>query len=109
MLSNSINVLYNCAMHDINHKRLQEVGTVEACLSYLESPNELIQRIALLCVAYLADEKQSEIFQAKTKPIQHFIDQLRKVHKEGTTRGADGWTELEIIKGKTSLAATMVR
>ncbi|XP_064640499.1 serine/arginine repetitive matrix protein 2-like [Lineus longissimus] len=99
LLTYSINVLYNCSMHDDNRKRLQEVGAVDACLNYLESSTEFVERIALLCVAYLADEKQSEIFLAKRKPIQHFIDQLKKAVTDGTERGADGWTKLEIIKG----------
>ena len=100
LLTFSINILYNCSMHDSNRQRLQEVGTVDACQTYLESSNELIQRISLLCVAYLADEKQSEIFQAKRKPIQHLIDKLNEVVSASAVRSNDGWTKLEIIRGE---------
>ncbi|XP_064620178.1 uncharacterized protein LOC135483318 [Lineus longissimus] len=103
VLENSLNILYNCSMHDENRQRLLEVGGLEACLPYLDSHVDDNQGFAFLCVAYLANEEQSEIFKAKRDLIYRLVEFLKCAIPEPTRRYI-GWAAVELAKGLDTLS-----
>jgi hypothetical protein len=82
-----------------NRQRLLEVGSLEACLPYLDSEVVDNQRLAFLCVAYLADEEQSEIIKAKRDLIHRLLEDLKLAIPDSSRRHL-GWAAVELARGE---------
>ncbi|XP_074660324.1 uncharacterized protein LOC141912817 [Tubulanus polymorphus] len=98
-----LGIFYNCSTFYCNREILQNADIIVCVQPFLNSPNESFQVSALVCTAYLADEKQSEIFSAKPQLISFFMNRLKNAMTKDD-RMFVGWTVLEMVRGVGQLA-----
>ncbi|XP_064637006.1 uncharacterized protein LOC135493536 [Lineus longissimus] len=100
-----IQLFYNCSMDYANRDRLRGAGVLEAVIPFMESKDHQMALVALLCVAYLADEEQSGVFRANNvAPMRLLLSRIREAAVDVDKRDSMGWHATELLKGLGRLA-----
>jgi uncharacterized hydantoinase/oxoprolinase family protein len=86
-------------MHDANRDRLLETGALQASLPFIDSEDHTTDLVALLTVAYLADEKESKIFKAKKDSVEYLIHRVKEAVQSEDKRDSNAWAAAELIHG----------
>ncbi|XP_064636799.1 uncharacterized protein LOC135493401 isoform X2 [Lineus longissimus] len=90
---------------EMTRDRLRETAALEASLPFIDSEDHNTGLVALLTVAYLADEKQSEKFMATKKgPVESLVHRMEEAVRSDNKRDSEAWTATELMKGLGRLA-----
>lgn len=95
-------VLYNCARFSECKMFMRNYGGVEAIRKFTKLNDSDIKLIAVLYIAHIADEHQSELFKQETSGIKFLIFTFVRAVKAKSKRYA-GWSAEELALGFINL------
>lgn len=94
-----VTVLYNCARFEECKRFLQYNKGVENISKFTKIRDSDLKLLAVLFIAYIADENQSELFQQDASGVRFLISTFTKTVKTPMKRYA-GWSAEELAAGK---------
>ena len=78
LLDSCIAIVHNISLADCNITRLRDLKFTEVLQQYLKSSNEEIHLSALVGLAAIIDEKESEIIQQNEESVKLLMKRLRE-------------------------------
>ena len=94
-------------MREANVQCLRNVGAVKMLIPFLDASDEKFSLNALFGLAYLCDENESQIFQAKSELVAYMLRRLKAaLHDESKKSG--GLSLFEMTRGALTISELFV-